>query len=33
MNTSGTRSPPLTEQIKTRVEHEVDTCSVRLAAA
>jgi deazaflavin-dependent oxidoreductase (nitroreductase family) len=32
MNTSGTKSPSRVERIKTRVEHEVDTRSVRLAA-
>lgn len=32
MNTSGTRSLPLGERIRTRIEHEVDTRSVRLAA-
>jgi len=33
MNTSGTRALSLGERIKTRIEHEVDTRSVRLAAA
>jgi deazaflavin-dependent oxidoreductase (nitroreductase family) len=32
MKSSGTRTPSLMERIKTRVEHEVDTRSVRLAA-
>jgi len=32
MKMSGTRSLSLTERIKTRIEHEVDTRSVRLAA-
>lgn len=33
MNTSGTKAPSRMERIKTRMEYEVDTRSVRLAAA